>query len=150
MQLHSHPQSLSSVAGLRLATGALLKDEDVYDSKTGQWDKCPCPGLELRATSTIWVRPEAELSENARVLLGYLNLYTGCVGVHHGTHYVIWSPTFNWDARVDFYSQRVEHPECVQELVDYGYLIPREVHLLNDNRVHVLTDKGKREGAAEK
>jgi hypothetical protein len=128
---------------MRLGQGAILRDEDVYDSTTGQWEKCLCPGLELRATPTIWVRPQAELSENARVLLGYLNSYSACVGVYHGTHYVIWSPTFNWDARVDFYSQQVCHPECVQELVDYGYLVPRAVHLLSDERVYVLTDDGK-------
>lgn len=163
MQVQTHPQSGVPIVGMKLAEGAILQEGDVYDSTVGVWEQCPCPGLELKATSTFWVRPRAELSENARLLLDYLNLrggdFYGCIAERNGTYYVIPSPNFNWDGRIDVESQRVQHPECVQELVGYGYLAFGEHAVSNwqsdyatvweghQNRVYTLTDEGKREGS---
>ena len=97
-----------------------------------------------------------ELSENSRMLLEHLrSLGDACVGERHGTHYIIPKPSFNWDGRLA--PPRVEHPECLQELVDGGYLIFGEHDVGNptsdyatmcwghQNRVYSLTKKGRQE-----
>lgn len=44
--------------GHELEAGDVLEEGDVYDSTSGQWSKCPCPGLTLAAgITTKWVRP---------------------------------------------------------------------------------------------
>ena len=46
------------VWGIRLSPGDVLEETDMYDSTTGKWAKCPCPGLVVpKDTKTIWVRP---------------------------------------------------------------------------------------------
>lgn len=94
----------------------------------------------------------AELSENARILLGFLNLpgnVLTCVAhaPHLATPYVaIPSPTFNWDSRVP--TPRVMHPECLQELVGLGYLAYGEYERQwGSNFVYTLTEAGKQKGA---
>jgi hypothetical protein len=161
MQIVEHSRSGNLIVGLSLAVGAILQPGDVYDSTQGIWEECPCPGVRLRATSTKWVRPRAILSENARVLLGYLNLRGdnryNCIAQRGGRYYVIPSPNFNWDGRYEL--KHVQHPECIQELTDFGYLTIGE-HPTSDwhadyspaniddaNLVYTLTDLGKLEGA---
>lgn len=163
MQTHLHPRSGASLTGMRLAAGAILRADDQYDSSDGQWRACNHVDgniLQPRCT-TYWVRPNIEFSENARVLLGYLNSHGGdlyaCIAERNGRHYVLPRPDFNWDGRMEL--QYVQHPECVQELVDYGYLTLGEHDVRNSesdyatsglyatNKVYTLTDEGKQEGA---
>ena len=161
MEVQVYPQNGAPFAGMKLAKGAILQQDDVYNSTAGVWEQCPCPGLKLGATSTIWVRPRTELSENARLLLGYLNLrggdLYGCIAERNGTYYVIPSPSFNWDSRLELL--RVRYPECIRELVDYGYLTYGEhptaewhpdyspAGICVSNSVYTLTEEGKHEGA---
>jgi len=47
------------VLGNQLETGDVLEPTDVYESTSGRWELCPCPGLTLEASleGPIWVRP---------------------------------------------------------------------------------------------
>ena len=54
----SHPQNPSlTVKGRILLAGETLRENDVYNSSTGAWTKCPCPGVIMGNTAVIWVRP---------------------------------------------------------------------------------------------
>lgn len=163
MQVQTHPQSGISITGMRLAAGAILRQDDQYDSSDGKWRTCNhVTGSVLQpGCTTVWVRPEAVISENARLLLGYLNLrgddLYASIGKRGGTYYVLPTPTWNWDGRFEL--KWVQHPECIQELVDYGYLALGEHDvrrsesdyatsgLYATNEVYTLTDDGKKEGA---
>lgn len=88
----------------------------------------------------------AGLSLDARHLLMYLSqhrsdLYsyvarreTDCRG-----WVVIPSRSFNWDPRVQ--TPTVSHPECLQELADYGLLLFDAV-----DQIYSLSPEGKRRG----
>ncbi|MBX4210472.1 hypothetical protein KW783_00680 [Candidatus Parcubacteria bacterium] len=166
MQTHIHPQSGVTIEGVRLSVGSIIREGDKYDSTDGSWE----PGGHIagliiqRGCTTFWVRQPEPLSANAKDLLRYLasggRFGSGtCIGERNGNFYVIPSPTFNRDGRIDWNSQRVRHPECVQELVNHGYLEFSEHDPRNwmsdygtvwegtRNRVHTLTEKGKEEGA---
>ena len=71
--LYFHAISGEPIQGLRLAPGAVLREEDQHDSTCGTWEQCPCPELELGWTDTIWIRP-IDLSSDAKTLLAYLAL----------------------------------------------------------------------------
>jgi len=104
------------------------------------------------------------LSENAKILLMYLNSYREevfkCIAEQRSSNvfYVIPGPNFNWDGRIDIQSYRIRHPECVYELFDHGFLIVGMHEVSNwktdyscvwesyENRVYTLTEEGKREG----
>lgn len=99
------------------------------------------------------------LSPHAEVLLGYLYTSGGmtCIGERSGIFYIIPSPTFNWDGRLDL--PRVRHPECVPELVIAGYLSFETRGVSNPNHeysgaaegsinhVYLLTEAGKQVAA---
>ena len=53
--LHATP--LNAVVGFRLQSGDMLEPNDVYNSTTGKWERCPHPGIILGETETVWVRP---------------------------------------------------------------------------------------------
>ena len=58
IKFHDHPYaSTNYIIGILLQPGAILEANDVYASTTGRWTKCPCPGITLSETETIWVRP---------------------------------------------------------------------------------------------
>lgn len=59
-QLHIHPER-NTIFGIRLQPGCVLKETDVYASSNGTWEKCPCPGVTLRKTDVVWVRPTMEV-----------------------------------------------------------------------------------------
>ncbi len=166
MQVHVHPRSGVVIEGVRLPPGSILRANDKYDSSDGKWREWGYAiGLIIRpGCETYWVRQPGPLSENARILLGYLHLSPpwgslSCIGERNGSFYVIPSPTFNWDGRFDMESKRVLHPECVQELVDHGYLQFAAYDARNwisdystvweghENQVYTLTDEGKLAGA---
>lgn len=48
------------IFGRELETGDVLEATDVYDSTSGTWEPCPCPGLTIQAArnGTVWIRPE--------------------------------------------------------------------------------------------
>lgn len=49
----------SAVLGFTLEEGDELRETDVYDSTSGNWESCPCPGNKVGAGMvTVWVRPE--------------------------------------------------------------------------------------------
>ena len=145
MEQHTHPTSGVLIDGTMLVAGAILREDDKYNSADGAWRKCPCPGIVLGRTNTIWVRPSG-LSLNAQYLLAYLSqresgLYSyvtkraaDCRG-----WVVVPGPNFNWDPRVQ--TPTVLHPECLQELADCGLLS------FNVGRqLYSLTEDGKRKG----
>jgi hypothetical protein len=164
VQVLTHPLSHTTIVGVRLPPGTKIRENDKYDSTRGTWETGDSiAGLTIEpGCQTIWVRQPGPLSENARILLGYLNSHRfnvfNCIGERRGNFYVIPSPTFNWDGRFDIGSQRVQHPACVQELVDHGYLAFGRHGATNwmsdystvwenhQNRVYTLTDEGKKEG----
>ncbi len=56
---HAHPNNIhDKVYGVPLVPGDTLDTAtDVYDSKSGYWEACPCSGLVLQAgTSAVWIR----------------------------------------------------------------------------------------------
>lgn len=135
MQRHVHPVSGEVITGIQLVEGAILRDEDVYDSTTGKWERLPImTGGRLSQTRTIWVRPQG-ISDEARHLLMILSVRGGnlyhCIAERSGIYYHIPVPDFDWDTRVQ--TNRVQHPRAIQELVDCGYLS------VEKNRTFVLT-----------
>jgi hypothetical protein len=55
-----HPISATPQFGVVLKPGDKLEATDVYDSTTGQWSACPCPGLTVQeGIAAIWIRPQA-------------------------------------------------------------------------------------------
>ena len=52
------------VLGRRLRSGEVLLATDVYESTSGRWEPCPCPGIRLllpqgeNSSAVLWVRPE--------------------------------------------------------------------------------------------
>lgn len=148
MHTHTHPRSGLPIKGLLLASGALLRPEDKYACSSGRWEICPIPGLILDRTQTVWVRPEARLSDRARTLLLCLTaqapIYSRYVAQRPWKSYaIVPSAHFNWDPRIE--TPVVEHPECIQELVDFGYLEYGEYSMPYDglNCIFALTDLGK-------
>lgn len=123
MQRHVHPVSGEVIEGIRLVEGAVLREEDVYDSTTGKWEAGPCAGLTLQNTRTIWVRPQ-NLSGDAKALLVALTYYKGelfaTIGKRDSQYWLIPTADFDWDPRVGLKS--IRHPELLRELVDFGYL----------------------------
>ena len=162
MQTHVHPSSGVAIEGVRLPPGSVIHKDDKYDSSDGKWRPAGwVAGNTLQhGCTTIWVRQPKPLSDNARILLDYLNARPWgektCIGERNHTFYVIPSPTFNWDGRFDIEAMRVAHPECVQELIDHGYLVFSEQEATNwmsdyatvwdghKNRVYILTNEGTR------
>lgn len=161
MQAITHPVSGAAIEGSRLAPGSKIRKDDQYDSTDGKWRPAGwvAGNILQPGCTTIWVR-HAPMSDNACTLLDYLNTRPWgartCIGERNGSFFAIPSPTFNWDGRFDIEAKRVVHPECVQELVDYGYLelgehdIARSTsdyamcQLFGSNRAYTLTEKGKR------
>lgn len=49
------------IFGCLLEKGDLLKEGDVYDSTSGFWSPCPCPGTKIQSGSVaVWIRPEGK------------------------------------------------------------------------------------------
>lgn len=58
VDIHIHPRSGHYVFGEKLPAGTVLEATDLYDSSSGRWEPCPCPGLVLQeGVATTWVRP---------------------------------------------------------------------------------------------
>jgi hypothetical protein len=114
---------------MRLAPGALIRNTDVYDSTDGGWHKAGrwTGSIIQPGCTTVWVRPNTELSKEAVSLLNHLvrsdkhHFYLTDRPIHWK---VVPSPQWVEDGRMDW---KVLHPECVQELIDYGY-----VHRIED------------------
>jgi len=51
-----HKESGQVVRGVRVRVGKFLRKDDVFESSTGNWEKCPCPGTRLVSTHVTWVR----------------------------------------------------------------------------------------------
>jgi hypothetical protein len=165
MQTLTHPCSGATIEGVRLPPGSKIREDDKYDSGRGTWETADhASGLRIESgCTTIWVRQPGPLSGNAKILLGYLAQKPWgertCIGERDGSYYVIPSPTFNWDGRFGIEAMRVVHPECVQELVDHGYLAFGKRDAANwysdystvgaehQNHVYTLTDEGKKASA---
>lgn len=157
METHIHPRSGVTIEGVRMLPGVTIRASDLYDSTRGKWEYADnVAGLTIQpGCQVIWVRQPGELSENARDLLEYLNQRVWgkrtCIGEQNGGFYVIPGPQFNWDGRFDIESERVMHPECVEELVDHGFLAPYAAYVVgwmsdyatalhrHKNRVYLLT-----------
>lgn len=56
---HRHRVDGPYVFGFELEAGDTLEPDDVYNSTSGNWEKCPCPGLTLggEGANVKWVRP---------------------------------------------------------------------------------------------
>ncbi len=163
MYTQTHPKSGLQIEGVRLPAGSVILDTDHYNGSSGGWLRAgPATGLKIEhGCKTVWVRSVGPLSADARTLLAYLrSMPQGpktCIGRRRGGYYVIPSPTFNWDGRIDIESKRVEHPECVVELALHGYIEEGEYaisHPESDyaavgnnlfNTAFVLTDSGQAE-----
>lgn len=165
MQTLVHPRSGAIIEGVRLPPDSVIREDDKYDSSDGKWRTAHliAGGKVPMGDHVIWVRQPSPLSDSGCTLLGYINLRPWgkktCIGERNGVFYIIPSPTFNWDGRFDTEARRVVHPECVQELVDHGYLAFSEQGVINwmsdyttmsdrhENHIYTLTNEGKREGA---
>ena len=55
---HIHPRNVTQqIYGHRLESGDVLLESDVYDSSSGYWHRCPCPGLPIMGgVATVWIR----------------------------------------------------------------------------------------------
>ena len=163
MQTITHPHSGATIEGIRLSPGSKIREDDWYNSSDGKWRAagliadCQVP----KGDHVIWVR-QTTLSDDARTLLGYLNLKVygkqTCIGERNGNYYVIPSPTFNWDGRFDIEAKCVRYPDSVQELADHGYLTRGEhdirrsesdyavCELYGTNYAYTLTAEGTQKG----
>jgi hypothetical protein len=57
---HIHPVSGETANGYALEPGDVLQKGDLYDSTTGKWSECPCPGHTIgNNDGLIWIRPNA-------------------------------------------------------------------------------------------
>ncbi|PIT88526.1 MAG: hypothetical protein COU29_01955 [Candidatus Magasanikbacteria bacterium CG10_big_fil_rev_8_21_14_0_10_36_32] len=67
-ELHTHPKNPNEkIFGQRLQAGDIVEEDDVYDSSSGKWEVCPCPGLTLQeSVNTYWVRPDGITAEQKR------------------------------------------------------------------------------------
>lgn len=125
-----HPRSSRPIHGMRLGPGTKLRETDQYDCSDGSWrpagewagtmlqSKCP----------TVWVRPGVELSPEGRELLRYLSHHPPSYGLTtRGSRWIV-IPSAKWkyDGRMEW---KVMHPECVPELIDYGFIAPQPVNL---------------------
>ena len=57
---HLHPvYPHRLVFGSPIEAGTRLETTDVYDSTSGRWERCPCPGiiLEVASDHVRWIRP---------------------------------------------------------------------------------------------
>lgn len=55
-----HPRSGRVIVGVAIEPGETLLETDVYDSTSGEWVPCPCPGVRLQSVrGATWVRPVA-------------------------------------------------------------------------------------------
>jgi hypothetical protein len=135
---HQHPKSSVLVTGMRLAQGAVLREDDVYDSTSGTWERCPAPGLVLGSTPTVWVRPTG-LSQEGLLLLAYLAerkyLLTKPLHESYWRWKMIPSPGWKNDGRMDW---PVQHPQCVQDLIEFGFITPTK-----DDEIYEVSDAGR-------
>jgi hypothetical protein len=163
MQTIKHPHSGQTIVGVRLLPGTTLKKGDKYDGARGVWDELGQDnGLIIApGCTTVWVRQPGPFSDNARNLLRFLNRHLNgwdTIARRRGVFYVVPKPEFNWDGRIDIESTKVLFPECVDELVDHGYLAPSVAIVANWhpdysecepaglNQVWTLTDEGREQG----
>ena len=139
MNEYLHPVSAIPMRGMRLAPGATLRKDDLYDSTDGKWRPCPCTGATIcDGCTTFFIRPGVGLSPEAEKLLAHLakwNLYLTW------RHWWIAIPSLRWknDGRMDW---QITHPECIQELVDDGFVRPHP----DDEEVYRLTKSGRLAG----
>lgn len=128
MNQYLHPVSLIPLEGMRLGPGAMIRETDLYDSTDGSWRPAPCAGATLQeGCTTVWVRPEAKLSTEGRQLLSHL-VHNPTYGLtqRSGMWIVVPSAKAKYDGRMQW---EVRHPECVQELIDFGLVAPTPVIL---------------------
>lgn len=55
-----HRRTNAMVFGQVLGEGEILKEDDVYESSSGRWERCTCPGVALGTRTEahpLWVRP---------------------------------------------------------------------------------------------
>ena len=52
-----HPTSGYVIQGALIPQGDVLRKTDVFNSQSGFWEKCPCPGSLNESSDVIWVRP---------------------------------------------------------------------------------------------
>lgn len=135
---HLHPDTRVALNGILLGEGAMLRGSDLYASTDGTWQQCPIPGLFIKQGCKVsWIRHD-KLSSEAKSLLAYLIQWNFYLTERHWW-IVIPSPKWQHDSRMDW---KVLHPECVQELREYG-LIHQYPY---DENVYELTDAGRLTG----
>ncbi len=158
MGVYEHPEGGGIICGMQLVPGAILRPGDVYASTTGAWEECPCSGAMLGSVTSIWVRPEVDLSDEGLGVLTDLMRLGGdwCVAMRHRKFYRVPDPEWNWDERLD--PAEITCGECIQELVDFGLLksmicpvggassdYATVVWGKSENQVFCLTEAGRRE-----
>ncbi len=159
-----HSRSGETILGVQLLPGATIGENDLYDSSDGRWRTADLAvgGKVPLGDRVVWVRQPGQLSENARTLLRHLASRpwgeNTCIGYRNHSYYIIPSPTFNWDRRIEIEAMRVVYPECVHELIDHGYLVAgthvaiswvseySTVRKNHENEIYTLTDEGKQHG----
>ena len=115
-----HPKTRTMIKGMRLAPGAVVQDGDRYAADDGKWRS---PGMATgqvlyRGCETIWVRPDVGLSPGAGELL--VRLAEQKLLLARAPHWrTVSSPPSRHHEDPD---RRIAHPECVQELFDYGLI----------------------------
>lgn len=57
-EYYNNPYTKNVIFGARLQAGDRLKVTDIYASTSGEWEVCPCPGVVLGKTDTLWIRPQ--------------------------------------------------------------------------------------------
>lgn len=121
MAQHVHPVSQIPLGGMRLGLGATLRGTDQYASSDGNWRPAASwAGCSLQSgCPTVWVRPGVELSPEGRALLGYLVQWNFYLTQRGNMWIVVPSAKWKYDGRIPW---EVQHPECIEELRDYGFI----------------------------
>ena len=138
LQSISHPRSRAVIQGTKLSAGATLAESDLYDSSSGRWSPVPSAlvGMTLKkGHAAIFVRPDAQLSEEAGTLLAHLVKYDFYLTERHWW-IVIPDVASKYDDRMDW---RVLCPERIPELIAFGYIEPHP----DDETVYQPTPAGR-------
>jgi hypothetical protein len=123
MMTYRHPLSGKIVKGIKLGTGALLSESDLYDATSGVWDLCPAPGTKIQSDSIVtWVRPNLELSKEAVAMLSLLSDNVFVITKWDGC----WGAIPEHQAMERIRGAQLYYPESIDELLDLGLIYQRD------------------------
>lgn len=138
MQMHAHPEPPGNIVrGVRLGTGAMIREGDLYNSSGGRWERAGSSwtGAVIQlGCETVWVR-ECELSKPNEELIARLVRNHEYITRWGGIWRRIPSPRAKEDGRINW---PLPAGASLAELLELGLVAP----LLDDQTVFEPTPEG--------